>query len=63
MLRVLHVCKTTDVIVGNGRLCDDPGNCTYQCHNGQSVIDYVLLPLNSFCIVKHFEVLQHREFS
>ena len=49
--RLLDLCKSTDLLIANGRLGDDKdiGEFTYVTSRGRSVVDYLLLSLYVDC--------------
>ena len=63
--RLLQLCRSTNLLIGNGRLCDDKniGEYTYINSNGCSVVDYLLLHRRDFIIIKQFEIQPLNEFS
>lgn len=62
--RILQLCKTTNLLIGNGRMsCDHiTGDSTFYNNNGTSV-DYFLLKYEDFKLVKHFQIMSPNEFS
>jgi hypothetical protein len=63
--RLINLCKTTGLLIGNGRLGSDKGRGRFTCctQRGKSVVDYVLLDRSSFDQVSSFEVLDFSEYS
>ena len=63
--RLINLCKSTGMLIGNGRLgCDvQQGKCTYYASQGQSLIDYLLLSTNALNDVVDFQILDPNEFS
>ena len=63
--RLLQLCKSTNLLIGNGRLCKDTcdGEYTFINSNGCSVVDYLLLSHNDFNIITQFEIQPLNEFS
>jgi len=62
--QLLSLCKTTDLIIANGRLPNDKsGEYTFQNNNGSSTVDYFLLNYHDFETIKDFYILSPTEFS
>lgn len=64
-IKLLDVCLSTGLLIGNGRLCDDQnvGKFTFCSHNGQSVVDYLLHNFCDFNTISYFDVLNFNEHS
>ena len=62
---LLDFCKSTNIIICNGRLYDDKtkGNFTFISRNASTVIDYVLANKTDFKLFNSFEILPLNEFS
>ena len=55
----LELCKEIGIYVLNGRKGKDvPGDFTYICSQGQSVIDYIAIEESTFDKIKRFEIMQ-----
>ena len=52
---LLDLYKYIGLQICNGRLCDSSNTC-YK-YNGESVVDYLLALPNTFCLIKHFQIL------
>ena len=63
--RLLNFCKSTNLLICNGRLYDDKtkGNFTFISRNASTVIDYVLANQTDFKLFNSFEILPLNEFS
>ena len=62
--RLIQLCKTTNVLICNGRLNQDKnGNYTYINVNGESVVDYCLSNPDDFKYFLHFEVCPPTDLS
>ena len=63
--RLLDLCKSTNFIIANGRLCDDfsVGEYTFCSTQGMSTLDYVLLESTDLYSLSNFQVLALNEFS
>jgi exonuclease III len=63
--RLLDLCQSASIIIGNGRLHNDRGIGDYTFHsiNGSSVVDYLLLGADTIEYISHFEILPTTEFS
>ena len=63
--RLLDLCKSTDLLIANGRLGDDKdiGEFTCVTSRGRSVVDYLLLSLQNFDCVSHFSICDIDEHS
>ena len=63
--RLLDLCKSTDLLIANGRLGDDKDTGEFTCvtNRGRSVVDYLLLPLQTFDYVSHFSICDVDEHS
>ena len=61
---LLSLCKSTSLIIGNGRLYNDQnGEITFYSRNGCSTVDYFLLNFDDLKHVSTFEVNPISEFS
>lgn len=63
--RLLEVCKTTKLLIANGRLGLDKGigDFTFCGEKGCSVVDYLLVLLIDFETISSFEICEFTEFS
>ncbi|MEW8544930.1 MAG: reverse transcriptase family protein, partial [Candidatus Thiodiazotropha sp.] len=63
--RLLELCKTTNLLIANGRLGSDKdiGEFTFYGEKGCSVVDYLLVPLIDFEFISYFEICDVTEFS
>ena len=63
--RLLELCKTTNLLIANGRLGldKDVGDFTFYGEKGCSVVDYLLLPLTDFETISNFKICDVTEFS
>ena len=63
--RLLELCKTTNLLIANGRLGldKDVGDFTFYGEKGCSVVDYLLLPLTDFETISSFKICDVTEFS
>lgn len=63
--KLLELCKSTNFIIANGRLCDDlsVGEYTFCSTQGMSTVDYVLLESTDLYSLSNFQVLPLNEFS
>jgi hypothetical protein len=63
--RLLEVCYSSGLIIGNGRLHKDKniGNFTCCSNKGLSVVDYIMLNYEDFYIITDFDILPFTEFS
>ena len=63
--RLIELCKTTNLLIANGRLGSDKGigEFTFYGQNGCSAVDYLLLSLLDFETISHFNVCETTEFS
>lgn len=62
--RLVDLCKTTSLLIGNGRLhTDQIGEFTFHSHNGSSTVDYILLGKDDFKCISNFEIVEQNEFS
>lgn len=53
--RLLDLCKTEGLMIVNGRHKNDPhGSFTFYCHNGASLIDYVLTDKQAYKLLQDF---------
>ena len=59
------MCKTTSLIIANGRIHNDNnvGGFTFINTNGSSTVDYLLLSPTDFSLLKCFKILDPNEFS
>ena len=57
-IKLLDVCRSSDLKIVNGRIGDDAGigSYTFLSPSGRSLIDYVLMPVELFAIVGEFIV-------
>ncbi len=39
---LIELCKASGLRIANGRVCNEPGKCTYVSSNGKSMVDLVL---------------------
>ena len=64
-LKLLNLCQCTGLLIANGRLHGDKniGKYTFCSHNGQSIVDYMLLNFADFQTISSFDVLDFNEFS
>ena len=64
-MKLLDLCLSTGLLIGNGRLCDDQnvGKFTFCSHIGQSVADYLLLNFCYLNTISYFDVLKFDEHS
>ncbi|MEW8545054.1 MAG: reverse transcriptase family protein [Candidatus Thiodiazotropha sp.] len=63
--RLLELCKTTELLIANGRIGQDAdlGEYTFIGSNGRSVVDYLLLSRDDFEYIVNFCVSEPTEFS
>ena len=63
--RLIELCKTTNLLIANGRLGSDKGigEFTFYGQKGCSAVDYLLLSLLDFEFISHFNVCETTEFS
>ena len=63
--RLLELCKTTQLLIANGRIGHDTGlgEYTFIGCNGRSVVDYLLLSRDYFDNVVNFQICAPTEFS
>ena len=63
--RLLELCKTTSLLIANGRLGSDSetGEFTFYGEKGCSTVDYLLLSFIDFETVSYFEICDITEFS
>ena len=63
--RLLELCKSTELLIANGRIGLDSqvGDYTYIGGNGRSVVDYLLLSRDYFEQILNFYVCDPTEFS
>ena len=63
--RLLNLCKSSGLLIGNGRLGADQyiGDFTCVTNQGRSVVDYFLLPYYDFKYISHFIICDPDEFS
>ena len=56
--RLLDLCKSTNLLIANGRLGDDKNIVEFTCVTSRrrSVVDYILLSLYDFYCVSHFSI-------
>ena len=55
--KLIQMCKTTKLLIANGRLDEDMniGEYTFTNNNGSSTVDYLLLDSNDFTLIKTFQ--------
>ena len=65
LLKLLNLCQCTGLLIANGRLHGNKniGKYTFFSHNGQSIVDYMLLNFADFQTISSFDVLDVNEFS
>ena len=63
--RLLDLCKSTDLLIANGRLGDDKDIGEFICVTscGRSAVDYLLLSLYDFDCVSHLSICDTDEHS
>ena len=63
--RLLDLCKSSGLLIGNGRLDADEyiGDFTCVTNQGRSVVDYFLLSFSDFKFISHFMVCDPDEYS
>ena len=63
--RLLDMCKSTGLLIGNGRLCADQDIREFTCITplGRSVVDYFLLSLSDFDYISEFCICDPDEYS
>ena len=61
--RLIELCKTTNLLITNGRLDKDFGEFTFYGQKGCSAVDYLLLSLLDFETISPFNVCETTEFS
>ena len=63
--RLLDMCKSTGLLIGNGRLCADQDIGEFTCitPRGRSVVDYFLLSYSDFDCISEFCVCDPDEYS
>ena len=63
--RLLELCKSTGLLIANGRLHTDNGigEFTFCSRGGMSVVDYLLVNNNDMSYVNSFEIVDLNEFS
>ena len=63
--RLIRLCKSTDLLIANGRLLNDAGigDFTFYNEKGCSVVDYLLLNQYDFNLIESFDILMPNEFS
>ena len=61
-LKLLTLCKSTSMRIANGRLFDS-NDYTFTCHNGSSIIDYLIVNFNDLYILSAFNVHPFNEWS
>ena len=61
----VDLCKSTDLVIANGRLSEDNQVGEYTCikTRGRSVVDYLLLEYSDFETISHFSVCEIDEHS
>ena len=60
-IKLLYICKNTDVRIVNGRIGDESGRYTFLANTGTSVIDYAIVSCTLFPIIEN--VIVHEYFS
>lgn len=63
--RLLELCKSTGVLIANGRIGTDKsvGQYTFVCERGNSTLDYMLIKFADIDQINHFDVRQPCELS
>lgn len=63
--RLIELCQSTSLVIGNGRLYGDLGigEYTYHSMNGSSMVDYFILNPHDLKNVTDFNILEPNEFS
>ena len=63
--RLLELCKSTGLVLANGRLGEDNGigEFTFASHQGQSVVDYFLFNPDDRQFINNFVILPFEEYS
>ena len=63
--KLIEFCKSTNFLIGNGRLRDDMniGEFTFINSNGRSVVDYLLLKYDDFQYINKFVIMPPNEYS
>ena len=63
--KLLDLCKSTGLLIGNGRLGADKHNGDFTCitNRGRSILDYFLLSLNDFDCISEFCIFDPDEYS
>ena len=63
--RLIDMCKTTNLLIANGRLHSDRlvGDYTFVNHKGMSMVDYLLLNFDDFEYITQFEIMQINDLS
>ena len=64
-IRLIELCKSTNLLIANGRLHHDNSICEYTfiSHNGISVVDDLLINYNDFQYITNFKTLDPNELS
>ena len=52
-IKLLYICKNTDVRIVNGRIGDESGRYTFLANTGKNVIDYAIVSCTLFLIIEH----------
>lgn len=63
--RLIELCQSASIVIGNGRLHSDLdiGDYTFHSRNGSSVVDYLLLNADDMQYISDFKILDPNEFS
>ena len=62
--KLIALCKSTDHIIANGRLCNDlEGNYTFMSSRGSSVTDFLILSKYDTNLLHDFRILDFSIFS
>jgi len=62
--RLVYLCKTTNLFIGNGRLDEDEHFIfTFYNNNGASTVDYLLIQFNNLKHITSFKIKPPNEFS
>jgi hypothetical protein len=61
--RLIDLCKSTGVLIANGRVFNEPGDYTFCSIQGLSSVDYLLLNYADFENITYFEKAEFNEFS
>ena len=55
-IKLLDICKRTDLTIVNGRIGDESGRYTFLANTGTSVIDYAIVSCTLFPIIENLIV-------